>query len=115
MGSAVRYEKADGAAQYWYLTKTNGIYKARIGYRNDMEKSVRRSVLLEEVVNALGFSDTVLRKDSILYQYGSEANNLSETDWLLIRLLYHPAVQSGMGAESCGTIIRQICRAPFAS
>ena len=46
-------------------------------------------MLVEEVINLLGINDTVLREDSIVYQYSSDITAPSEIDWVLIRLLLH--------------------------
>lgn len=101
-------EVADGAVQYWYYLADNAIHTARIGYRTDISQQIRNSVLIEEVINGLGLNDTILREDSILYQYGSETTELSEVDWVILRLLYNPAVRGGMNAEECAEVIRQL-------
>lgn len=107
-GDFIGYEEADGAAQYWYYTATNVIYTGRIGYRTDINQELRNSVLLEEVVNLLGFNDTVVREDSIVYQYSSEAQELSKMDWLLLKLMYHPDMKPGMNQAACETVIRNL-------
>lgn len=104
----LRGEIADGAVQYWYYTDSNIIHSARIGYRTDIGQDIRNSVLLEEVVNGLGFNDTALRSDSIVYQYGSDATALSDVDWLLLKLLYHPDIQCGMNADQCREILEKL-------
>lgn len=86
---------ATGAVQYWYYTDTNDIYTANIGYRTDIKQSVRNSVLIEEVINGLGITDTVLREDSIVYQYSDDNTALSDMDWLILKLLYHPSMPFG--------------------
>lgn len=107
-GEFLNYEMADGAVQYWYYTDTNVIYDARIGYRTDIDQYTRNSVLLEEVFNGLGITDTVLREDSIAYQGFSQPQELSEIDWLMIKLLYHPEMKAGMNREECVKVIRKI-------
>ena len=107
-GEFLNYEAADGAVQYWYFTDTNVIYDARIGYRTDIDQYTRNSVLLEEVFNGLGITDTVLREDSIAYQGFSQPQELSEIDWLMIKLLYHPKIKAGMNREECVKVIREI-------
>lgn len=107
-GEFLNYEMADGAVQYWYYTDTNVIYDARIGYRTDIDQYTRNSVLLEEVFNGLGITDTVLREDSIAYQGFSQPQELSEIDWLMIKLLYHPEMKAGVNREECVKVIRKI-------
>ena len=65
-------------------------------------------MLVEEVINLLGINDTVLREDSIVYQYSSDITAPSEIDWVLIRLLYHPDIQCGMNSEQCRPILEQL-------
>ena len=99
---------ADGAVQYWYYNDTNEIYSARIGYRLDIDQYTRNSVLLEEVFNGLGISDTILREDSISYQGFGQVQELSEVDWLILKLLYHPEIRCGMGKDACAEVIRRL-------
>ena len=104
----IQGEYADGAVQFWYYSDTNVIYDGRIGYRTDIGQDIRNSVLLEEVVNSLGFNDTALRSDSIVYQYGSDVTALSDVDWLLLKLLYHPDIQCGMNADQCREVLERL-------
>lgn len=104
----VQGEYVDGVTRYWYYEDTNNIYTGTIGYWKDMTEQVRKSVLLEEVINCLGLGDTVLREDSIVYQYGSEITTLSDMDWLILKLLYNPRIRCGMGVVECEEIIREL-------
>ena len=106
--SAVNGEDAYGAAQFWYYTDTNDIYTARIGYRTDLSQRMRNSILLEEIVNTLGVSDTLLREASITYQYTNENLVLSDVDWILLKLLYHPDMQCGMDRVRCDQVIARL-------
>lgn len=107
-GRIVNYEDADGAVEYWYYNETNNIYNATIGYRTDIDQYTRNSVLLEEVINGLGITDTKLREDSITYQGFSQTQELSEMDWLIVRLLYHPDMRCGMNLEQCRAVIEKL-------
>lgn len=106
--SVVNGEDAYGATQFWYYTATNELYTARIGYRTDISQTERNSILLEEIINTLGITDTVLREDSIVYQYSNENLELSDVDWVLLALLYDPAIEPGMNAEDCAKIIQNL-------
>lgn len=106
--SAVNGEDAYGAAQFWYYTATNEIHTAKVGYRTDIDQATRSSILLEEIVNMLGVSDTVLRQDSIVYQYSNSNLALSDVDWVILKVLYNSAVDCGMDADSCKAIIEQL-------
>lgn len=101
-------EDAYGAVHFWYYTDSNQLYDARIGYRTDIDQPSRNSVLIEEIINALGITDTVLRPDSIVYQYSNSNTALSEIDWLILTLLYHPEMRCGMDAERCEAVIRNL-------
>lgn len=101
-------EYADGATRYWYYTDTNDIYEGVIGYWTDMAPEIRKSVLLEEVVNCLGIGDSVLREDSIVYQHSSDATTLTKMDWLVIKLLYNQRIRCGMDVTECERIIREL-------
>ncbi|MBQ4562913.1 MAG: DUF2927 domain-containing protein [Lachnospiraceae bacterium] len=107
-GHIVSDMSAEGAVEYWYWTDTNVIYDARIGYRMDIDQLTRNSVLLEEVVNGLGITDTVLREDSITYQDSSQTQELSEMDWLIIELLYSPEIKCGMDRAECEAVLIQL-------
>lgn len=106
--AAVHGEEAWGAAQFWYYTDTNELYEARIGYRTDIPQLDRNSILLEEIVNCIGLTDTVLREDSIVHQYSNSNLELSTEDWLILKLLYHPDINCGMSAEECHAIIEEL-------
>ena len=101
-------EDAYGATQFWYYTDTNEIHSARIGCRADIPQKERDSVLVEEIINALGVSDTLLREDSITYQYSNENTALSDVDWTLLKLLYNPDICCGMNRNQCAEVIRQL-------
>jgi len=106
--SVINGETADGAVQFWYYTNTNNIHTARIGYRTDISQQIRDSVIPEEIINSLGISDTVLRKDSIVYQYASSTTELSDVDMVILKLLYHPKMECGMTAADSEKIIREL-------
>lgn len=106
--SVVNGEDAYGATQFWYYTETNELYTARIGYRTDISQIERNSILLEEIINSIGISDSVLREDSIVYQYSNDNLELSDVDWVILALLYDPAMEAGMNANDCAQIIQQL-------
>ena len=106
--SVVNGESVNGAVQFWYYTATNNIYNGRIGYRKDASQAIRNSVIPEEIINLLGITDTVLRRDSITYQYGDGATELSAVDWVIVKLLYNPMMKCGMNAAECEKVIREL-------
>lgn len=101
-------EYANGATQFWYDTDTNELHTAKIGYSTELDQSIRNSILIEEVINTLGITDTVLRTDSIVYQYSDENLELSEVDWIILKLLYHPCIRCGMNMEACAAVIQEL-------
>ncbi len=100
-GDVINHEDADGAAEYWFYTDSCEIYQGRVGYVTETDQAIRNSVLIEEIVNVLGLSDTYMREDSIVYQYSSDSLEPSEIDWIIIKALYHPLIKPGMTAEEC--------------
>ena len=101
-------EDAWGAAQFWFWTENNKIHDGRVGYRTDIPQEDRSSILLEELINVMGISDTELREDSIVYQHSNLNLELSEVDWLILKLLFHPDIQPGMTAEECHEILAEL-------
>jgi len=99
------HQDSDGAVTFWYTD--NRIHDATICIRTDLEQDVRCSVILEELYNGLGpVQDTQLRQDSIIYEHASDAQTLTETDKLILKLLYHPSLLYGMDAAQCAEQIR---------
>jgi len=102
-----QFRNMDGAVTYWY--EQNAIYDAIICVRSDVNQHLRTSVLLEEIYNSLGpVQDTVLRPDSLIYQYYAEPQEMTDIDELIVKLLYHPSMKCGMNAERCEKVIRKL-------
>ena len=75
----------------------------------DLDQHTRSSVILEEIYNGLGpLMDTVEREDSIVYQYGSDVTELSDSDWVILKLLYSEEVKAGMDQETCEEVLRSL-------
>ena len=74
------------------------ILSGRIGIGADLtEQEERDHLILEELVGALGLpGDHNLYSDSILYDGWTVTSDLSEVDWRMLNMLYHPAVSPGM-------------------
>ena len=106
--NVVHGEDAFGATEFWYYTDTNEIHTARIGYRTDIDQIIRNSILLEEIINSLGISDSSLRTDSIVYQDSNDNLVLSDIDILILKLLYNTEIQCGMNYENCKEIIEKL-------
>ena len=106
--SLLNGEDAYGAAQFWFYTDTNELHTAQIGYRTDLDQKTRDSILLEEIVNVLGISDSELRTDSIVYQHSNSNLELSDIDILILKLLYNPRIECGMNFDECAAIIKEL-------
>lgn len=102
-GDTINQETADGASETWFYTDTCKIYSGRIGYVTDVPQAQRNSILVEEVINVLGLSDSELRTDSIVYQHSDDNLQPSDMDWLILKLLYHPLIECGMTQEETGS------------
>ncbi|MBQ6268210.1 MAG: DUF2927 domain-containing protein [Clostridia bacterium] len=108
MYDSVPDDNADGATTYYY-NGANHITDATICYWEDMSDSVRKSVLTEEVINSIGFSnDSTEREDSVVYQYGSWTNEPDDVDWVLLRLIYAQEMRAGMRRAEAERVIRKL-------
>ena len=101
------FQGMDGAVTFWYTN--DEIDNAIICYRTDLDQQLRNSVILEEVYNGLGpIQDTALRPDSIIWSEFSQPQELTELDWLILKLLYHPDMKCGMDEWECASVIRDL-------
>ncbi len=109
MGGVVNGERSDGIVEYWYLIDNSIIYAAEIGYDNGVSQKVRNSVIVEEIMNAIGFSnDTKLRPDSVIYEEYTESYSLSDMDLILLNLLYSPSIKPDMTKDECFAQIKKL-------
>ena len=53
-------------------------------------------------------NDHYCYEDSIICQGWTETQELSELDWLMLNLMYHPALEPGMTAEEAEGILMNI-------
>ena len=108
MSNMTQDTSLDGAVTFWY-DEGDRIYSEIICIRTDLDQTLRNSVILEEIYNGLGpVQDTTLREDSIIYQYSSTALSLTDTDILLLKLLYHPSMLCGMNPGEAHSVIREL-------
>lgn len=84
-----------GAFTYWY--RSYRMVKAEIGIASDVtEQRDRNHLVMEELVGALGLTnDHDVFSDSIVYQPWTTTQELSEVDWLMLNMIYHPDVSPG--------------------
>lgn len=108
MYDSVPDDNADGATTYSY-NGANHIFSATICYWNGMRPEIRKSVMTEEIINSIGFSnDSTLRRSSVVYQYASDADEPDAIDWLLLRLIYAPQMRAGMRRAEAERVIRTL-------
>lgn len=105
---AVPVQDAIGYATYNFNTSTGVITDGDVYILTDSSQADRNSVILEEVYQILGpTKDTLVRKDSIIYQHGNPSK-LSDEDKSIISLLYNSRITPGMTPMQSEEIIREI-------
>lgn len=94
---------------YYFWNAQNDVYKSVVFVdthrtRNDAE---RKHLLREELTQSLGLArDSELYPESIFQSAWTTTNEYAEIDRDLIRLLYHPTVNSGLTASQVEPILR---------
>lgn len=83
------------------------IVQGSIAIASDVTRQNQRNhLLMEELVGVLGLSkDHELYSDSIVYASWTETQELSEIDWLMLNMLYHPDLSCGMDYEEARRIL----------
>ena len=90
--AAIGDELTDGYSLIWF--RYGIIYEAEIGIVNDLTRTNKNHVILEEIVQSLGLQDdSYSYPDSLFYQGYNEPQRPSDLDWLLVRFLYHEKMQ----------------------
>ncbi|MBO4669602.1 MAG: DUF2927 domain-containing protein [Lachnospiraceae bacterium] len=93
--AAIGDEFTDGFSSIWFMG--GDITQAEIGVCNDLTRTNKNHVILEEIIQALGLqNDTYDYPDSLFYQGYNEPQWPTELDWFLLRFLYHPELEPGM-------------------
>lgn len=93
---------------FTFNTATDEIQNGTILYCHDIPRDQRQSVIQEEILNCMGMSDdTLLRTNSVIYQY-SNYNTADEVDMTLFALLYSDRIKCGMNREQCAAAIKEI-------
>ena len=98
MGNYVPGYVKGNTGMFNYTYKNWRINEAHIGVVSDKtSQRDRNHIIPEEIVGILGLSnDHEVYSDSILYEKRSTYTELSEVDWLMINMIYHPDVYPGM-------------------
>lgn len=96
-----------GIFTYWH--SGHQMVRAEIAIATDVTTQKARTHLMkEELVGVLGLTnDHDEYADSILYQSWTTTQELSDVDWLMLNMLYHPDVNPGMIWEEFLPITRR--------
>lgn len=96
-----------GAFHYWYSSYR--ITRAEIGIASDVTSQKERNhLIMEELIGVFGLgNDQDDYSDSIVYQPWTTTQELSDVDWLMMNMLYHPDVTPGMSWSQFERVTRQ--------
>ena len=102
----------EGNWGYFYLWY-NGqqqITRVNIGIAYDVTTQAERNhLLMEEFIGGSGLSnDHYLDENSILYQGWTNTQQLTDADWRMLRMLYHPSIKPGMTKKQVLPIAEKI-------
>ena len=97
-----------GGVTFWF-DGLSQIYTETISIRTDIPQDARDSIIAEEIYNGIGpVQDTSMRDDSLICQWSNSNYDMTAVDRLILQLLYHPSIQTGMDYVQCEAVIRQI-------
>lgn len=89
-------EACVGMSEFTWYTSSAEIFKARAAIDCDAE-SERESTVCEEFLQSLGLAmDSYAHPNSVFYQGVCNYSRPSELDYILVELLYSPALTTGM-------------------
>lgn len=75
----------------------NIIFSSNIYINSNLDDSIKKSVIAEEILHSIGLkNDTKNIADSVLYEYGSKVEELSDYDLLACQILYSKYINYGM-------------------
>lgn len=98
----------DGYFTVWWDNWS--IYDAQLYYRaENLEQYYRNPTLCEELLQALGImNDSYLYPDSLFYQPFNTVQWPADIDWIVLELLYDPAIYPGMSEFECRAALADI-------
>ena len=87
----------------------SGFTEIKIAIATDVtDQMIRNHLIYEELYQSLGLmQDSNSHPDSIFYGPWTTVQQPSRLDWVLLRMLYLPKLQSGMGADEARLIIKE--------
>lgn len=82
-------------------------YEGEVVICTDATSQIQRNhLIMEELIAVLGMTnDHYSYEDSIIYQGWTEVQELSEIDWLMLNMMYHPSLEPGMTAEEAREVL----------
>jgi len=89
-------ESCKGMSEFHWNMDSSRIIRARAAIDCEADEE-RESTICEEILQSLGLAmDSFLHKDSVFYQGKCVYTRPSELDWMMIRILYHPSLRTGI-------------------
>ena len=71
----------------------------------------RNHLIMEEFINGIGLSNDHNRyANSIVYQPWTTVQQVSELDWIMLNMIYHPDVHAGVTSKWFYDTISQVIR-----
>lgn len=109
--SGVNYEESDSYISVSYDEQSGAITDAEICIRSDTIPYVRSSLIQRELLRSLGmFGESLHRSDSLLSPSYIHIPAPSDTDLLLLRILYNNHIACGADSATCMAYVRALCR-----
>ena len=104
--------KVQGVEGYSTIDFNNDIiYKSNIYINSNLDNNIKRSVICEEILHSIGLkNDSKLIPNSVLYEYGSKVEDLSDYDLLAVNILYSTYINYGMSDVAVNKILNNILK-----
>ena len=104
--------KVQGVEGYSTIDFNNDIiYKSNIYINSNLDNNIKRSVICEEILHSIGLkNDSKLIPNSVLYEYGSKVEDLSDYDILAVNILYSTYINCGMSDVAVNKILNNILK-----
>ncbi len=103
------YQPDNWGYAHYYFDGRGVIYRGQVAIATDVTTQRERNHLIqEELFCLLGLTnDHNCRKDSIIYQRWTDVQAPNAIDWLMLQMVYNPAVSPGMDVSEALHQLRQ--------
>ncbi len=103
------YQPDNWGYAYYFYNGRNVITRGEVVIASDVTTQRERNhLIMEELLCLFGLTnDHDCQSDSILYQPWTDVQELNPIDWLMLQMLYDPAVSPGMGTEQAIPLLKQ--------